>query len=109
MNLSRCLVTRSRKRRINAAAQLDAHRARFIDRNLLQLARIDLGHIGKTRAEAIVIRTTQGIRARKVQMIADEHQCPLAQLDVDPAGSVSQNQRLNSQQIESPNRKRDFL
>ena len=69
-----------------------------------QPRRVDLGHVGKARAEPIVVGADQRIAAGQVDVIVDHHQRALREAGVDAAGGVGEDQRLDAEQPEHADR-----
>src|SRR5688572_13043716 len=109
MNLRRRLVTRTRQPTVNPAPHFDADRLRLLDHQFLQRRRVHSRHVRKPWTKAFIVWTTQRIVAQQVQMVADHHQRALRQPDVNTTSGVRQNKRLDPEQLESANRKSNFL
>src|ERR1700752_4924445 len=109
MNLRRRFVTWTRQRTVDPAPHFHADRLRFLNHDLLQLRRVHGRHIRKPRSKTVVVWTTQRVDAHQIQVIADHHQRALAELHVDAARRVRQNQLLNAKRFESANRESDLF
>ncbi len=66
-------------------------------------------HVGKAHAEAVVIRPGQRIRSLQVDVVADEHQCALLVVEINPARRIGQDDGANSHAPEHARRKSNFL
>src|SRR5205085_10488258 len=109
MNLRRRLITWTRQCTVNPATHFNTDRFRLVNYQFLQLRRVNCRHVRKTWSESFIVWTTQRTSTHQIQVIADHHQCALRQLDVNSARGVRQNQRLNAEQFESADRKRDLF
>jgi hypothetical protein len=76
---------------------------------LLQLTRVDFGHVRKSWAQPRIIRATQRIHSHQVQVIANHHQRTLAQVIVDAAGSIGEHQGLDAKQAKRTHGKGHLL
>ena len=68
-DLRRRLVRRSGEREVNTLLQFHTDLFPDIPRDLPQLFRIRLGHVGKTEAEVIDVRSAEGIHTHEIDVI----------------------------------------
>src|SRR5258708_207695 len=99
-NLSRSFVTRAALRRVHALARRNRKLLRFFQRYLAITLGIGISHVGKARAQAFVIRTSQRILSLKIDVISKDNQRALSVLHINSASSIGENQsaRANSPQ-----------
>src|SRR5215213_11387970 len=74
VDLGGSLVAWARERAIDPTSYLDTDRLRLVYNQLLRLRRVDGRHVRKPWAESFVIRSTEGLDAHQVEVIADHHQ-----------------------------------
>ena len=72
-----------------------------------QAGRVEVGHIGKSRTESIVIRANERVVAYEIDVIVDHHQRALRKAGVHAAGGVGQNQCLHAEEPEGADREGD--
>ncbi len=89
-NLRRSLIAGTRHRRVHALVDRDAEFRGHPFGDVAIGLRVGIGHIGKARAQRIVVRAHQRIRALQVDVIADQHQPAALQRQVDAARRVGE-------------------
>ena len=74
-----------------------------------QLFCVRLGHIRKPGAKFFIVRADQRVVAEQVDVVGDEHDVTTGEKRVHSAGSVGDEQRVDSQKLHHADRKRDLL
>ena len=92
---------------VNPRDQVDPDSLGFIAGQGSQLLGVDLGQVDEAGAEAVVVGTAEGIDADEVEVILEHHKIPGPQLRPDTAAGRGQNQGLDSQELEHPDREGD--
>ena len=104
-NLRRRLVARARARRCRRRAESagQSRGARVVG-DRAQPRRVDVGHVGKAQAEAIVVRADQRVVAHQVDVIVDHHQRAARAVRADAAGGVGQDHARHAEPAERAHR-----
>jgi hypothetical protein len=95
-NLSGRFVTRPGESGINSFVNTDAELQRFGERNFAVGLPVDLGHVREARAEALIIRTDQWVRALKIDVVADDNERAPLEVVADAAGGVREDGGANA-------------
>ena len=106
-DLGRRLVARAGQSHVDARLQRDAERFGDLAGEGLQPIRVDLGHVGEPLAEAVVVRTSEGIRAETVDVVRQADEVALPIVEVDPAGRGREDQGRDTQPGEDAGREGD--
>src|SRR4026207_802831 len=68
-----------------------------------------MAHIRKSIAESVVVRPNQGIVAKQIDVIFDDHDVPLRILGVHAAARVADDERIATEGLHDANGNRDRL
>src|SRR4029077_2955652 len=97
------------ERGVNAFVRFDAQALGFDERGFAIGFPVSLGHVGKARAEAVVVGADERIGALQVDVVGEDDERALLVVGVDAAGSVGEDGGANSQAAEDADREDDFV
>ena len=93
--------------RVHAVGQPQFDRAASLVGNSTQPRRVHIRHVGKPRAESVVIWSDERIGSHQVDVVVNHHQGALCEEGIDAAGGVGENQGLDAQHAHGADREGD--
>ena len=107
-NLRRGLVAGAGEEGIDALPQRNGQGRGHPARQVVQSVVVDLRHVRKAGAEALVVGADQRVVARKVDVIGDKHQVARVEVRVDAAAGVGHDDFLHAQLFEHIDREAEL-
>src|SRR4029077_14011406 len=108
-NLRWSLVTRAQESRVDTLIYRFAQVGRGSQRDLAIRLRVHLSHVGKSRSEAIVVRTGQRILSLQIDVVCNHDQCTLFVFEIDAPGGVGQDYRTDAHSPKRADGKSDLV
>src|SRR5438094_6813372 len=108
-NLSRGFIARAEKCCIDAFLNRLAERPACSQNCSPVFSAVDMRHIRKARAKAVIVTTDEWALALYIDVIRHDDQRCLLIFEIDAAGCISENDRANTHAAEDAHRKSDLL
>ncbi len=100
----RGLIARTRHSRVNTLTERDSLFGSRLRCRLAQAPVVGFAHVREARSQRLVIDSRQGVCARQIDVIGNEHQVARLEGNVDAAGGVRDDKEADPQAAEYPRR-----
>ncbi len=94
---------------VDPRGEIQPDQLAFLERDGPQPLRVDFTHVREADPEPLVVRASQRIVTKQIQMVGEDQETTRAQAKADSPGGRRQDQHLHSELLDHPNRKCDGL